>query len=142
MTLVAGLLIVAYIFYQNFIKTNFFATFYSKPEDYYQLALYAKDHCDSLSVLVGKETREATSTLEKMGLTITSTKQWGDHPSIVYYFAKKVDFYYDKNILVKKLSSLSRNNCLVIRKADSDINIENKEFKQVKNFDSYYLFKR
>ena len=143
MTLV-GIIIVVYIFHLKFIKTplsgvktNFFTTFYSKPEYHYRLALYAKDHCNSLSVLVGKETREATKTLEDLGLTITSTKQWGDHPSIVYYSGKKVNFIYDKN-----LSSLSKDDCLAIRKDDLDLNWTGKEFKQLKNFNSYYLFKR
>ena len=137
----AGLLIIAFIFHQNFIKINFFTTLYSKPEDHYRLALYAKDRCDSLTVLVGKETREATNTLEKMGLTITSTKQWGDHPSIVYYFTKKVDFYYDKNLLSQELASFSKNHCLAIKKVDVTLNLENKGYRQVKNFNSYYLFR-
>src|SRR3990167_10388581 len=113
---------IFYVINNNFIKTNFFTTFYSKPEDYYHLALYARNHCDSLTVLVGKETREATKTLENLGLTISSTKQWGDNPSIVYYFGKKVDFYYDKTLLDRNLSSLSKNNCLAIRKDDLDLN--------------------
>ena len=136
-----SLILILFIFQQNFIKTNFFTTFYSQPEDYYRLALYAKDHCDSLTVLVGKETREATKTLEGLGLTITSTKQWGDNPSIVYYFGKKVDFYYDKTLLDRNLSSLSKNNCLAIRKDDLDLNLENKKFNKLINFESIYLFK-
>lgn len=114
----AGLIIIAVIFYQNFVKTNFFTTFYSKPEDHYRLALYAKDRCDSLTVLVGKETRDATKTLEDLGLTITSTKQWGDHPSIVYYFGRKVDYYYDKDIFENKLTRLQQNSCISVYEDD------------------------
>ena len=139
---IIGIIILSYIFYQNFVKTNLFTTFYSKPEDHYRLALFAKDRCNSLSILVGKETRDATKTLEKLGLTITSTKQWGDHPSIVYYFGKKVDFYYDKTLLAKNLTSISKNNCLAIQTNDLDLNPENKQFNLVKNFNSIYLFKR
>src|SRR3989344_8339688 len=136
------LLIIAFIFHQNFIKTNFFTTFYSKPEDYYRLALFAKDRCDSLTFLVGKETREATKTIENLGLTIASTKQWGDHPSIVYYFGKRVNFFYDKNLLEDKLLQLFKNTCLAIRNDDLNSSWENKHFTLIKNFNSYYLFKR
>ncbi len=130
-------ILIFLVLYQNFVKTNFFTTFYSQPEDHYRLALYAKNHCDSLTVLVGKDTREATDTLEKLGLTITSTKQWGDHPSIVYYFGKKVNFIYDKS----KLNS-SNSNCFVLDKNDLEQDIKSKEMKFLNNFGSLYLFKQ
>ena len=133
---------IFYVINNNFIKTNFFTTFYSKPEDYYHLALYARNHCDSLTVLVGKETREAIKTLEDLELTISSTKKWGDHPSMVYYFSKDVAFYYHENLLIKNLLSFPDYRCLAIREDDLDLVTKNKQFVKLKNFNSYYLFKQ
>ena len=130
-------IMLIYIFHRNFIKTNFFTTFYSKPEDYYHLALYAKDKCDSLHVLVGKETREANKTLEDLGLTITSTTQWGDHPSIVYYFGKKVNFIYDDKFKLKY-----SDDCLVLRRDDLNTSHKNKNLRLIKSLNSYHLFKK
>ena len=135
-------ILIFYVINNNFIKTNFFTTFYSKPEDYYHLALYARNHCDSLTVLVGKETREAIKTLEDLELTISSTKQWGDHPSMVYYFSKDVAFYYHENLLIKNLLSFPDYRCLAIREDDLDLVTKNKQFVKLKNFNSYYLFKQ
>ncbi len=134
-----GFIIIILIFYQNFIKTNFFTTFYSQPEDHYRLALYSKNYCDALTVLVGKETRDATKTLEDLALTISSTKQWGDHPSIVYYFGKKVNFEYDEAFLKKTLAYFTKKRCLVVGKNDLDIPFLNKQFLKQKNFDSLVL---
>ena len=93
-------------------------------------------------VLVGKETREATKTLEKLNLTIVSSKQWGDHPSMVYYFGNNIYFYYDKNLFTEKLFESQVNNCLAIRNDDLTLTSEFKEYKKLKNFNSYSIFKR
>ncbi|OGK15497.1 hypothetical protein A2774_04350 [Candidatus Roizmanbacteria bacterium RIFCSPHIGHO2_01_FULL_39_12c] len=135
MTIILIMLIISYLFYTNFLKTNFFTTFYSKPEDYYDLALFAKEKCDSLSVLVGRDTREATKTLESMKLTITSTRQWGDHPSIVYYFGKKVNFIYQTPV-----ENLKKNECLAVKSDDSQL--INNNSNEIKKFNSFSLYKR
>src|SRR3989339_1096851 len=49
--IVLGLLLVAILCYQS-NKQNVLATSYSKPESYYHLALYAKDHCQSIDLLI------------------------------------------------------------------------------------------
>ncbi len=135
-----GVMVILFIFQQNFIKTNFFSTFYSQPEDYYRLSNFAKDQCDSLAVLVGKDTRDATNTLEAMGLTITSTKQWGDHPSVVYYFGKNVIFSYDKRSFITEANSATKNNCLVVQKNDLDsLGIK---MRFISTFGNYNLLKR
>ena len=134
-----SVILLVFIFYQNFSKADFFKTFYSKPEDYYRLALYAKDRCDSLTVLVDKNTRDSTKTLEDLGLTISSTKQWGDHPSIVYYFKKKVDFLYTENGFAAKL--ITPKMCIATQNSDTSVISQNFKLKKIKTIGDYSLFK-
>ena len=135
---IVGIIIVIYIFHQNFIQKNFFSTYYSGYEDHYYLASYARDRCDSLTVLVGKDSRDATNTLENMGLTITSSKLWGDHPSIVYYFGKIVNFIYDQELFKKRLLVRERKECYAVQETDLSL------IKDIKSIPikvkSYYLF--
>ena len=87
--IILGFVLFCVLFYQSFIKQNIIATVYSKPESYYYLSLYAKNNCKSLDLLINKTSRESFATLDKLGLLITTTKWWGNHPSMVYYFGKK-----------------------------------------------------
>lgn len=129
-----GLLLLIILFYQSFIKQNVLATVYSKPEPYYYLSLYAKNNCQSLDLLINKTSRESFATLDKLGLLITTTKWWGDHPSMVYYFGKKINFYYDTENFNK---SFQNKGCFVIDKGDMDY--LNKSVDNVKQFGNYYL---
>ncbi len=130
LTIFLGLLLTATLFYQS-IKQNVLATVYSKPESYYYLSLYAKNNCQSLDLLINKTSRESFATLDKLGLLITTTKWWGDHPSMVYYFGKKINFYYD----TKKFDqSFQNNGCFVIDKNDA-----NYLTSKIKQFGDYYL---
>lgn len=137
-----GFFILIIVIYGNFVKNNFFNTYYSSYEDHYYLATYAKNTCNELAVLVGKDARNTQSTLEKLGLTITSTKQWGDHPSLVYYFGRKVNFYYDKNIFRENLSLLSDKDCTAVNKEDLDVYTRLNKFESIKTFGQLYLYKR
>lgn len=115
-------------------KPNVLATVYSKPEQYYFLSLYAKNYCQSLDLLINKTSRESFATLDKMGLLITTTKWWGEHPSMVYYFGKKINFYYDTKNFDKILDNKG---CFVIDKGD--IVYLDKSTDNVKQFGDYYL---
>ncbi len=139
---ILGICVLVIIFYQNFLKTNFFTTYYSSYEDYYFLATYAKNYCNELVVLVGKDSRNTEAILEQLGLTISSTKQWGDHPSIVYYFGKKVDFIYDNNLFTKKISNMAINNCFTLQKTDLKFILNLSNYPEIKSFNSYYLYKK
>ncbi len=127
------LLLTVTLFYQS-VKQNVLVTVYSKPETYYYLSLYAKNNCRSLSLLINKISRESFVTLDKLGLLITTTKWWGDHPSMVYYFGKKINFYYDTEKFNKNFQNRG---CFIIDKAD--INYLNKSVENVKQFGDYYL---
>jgi len=128
-----GLLLIIALFYQS-IKQNVLAIVYSKPETYYNLSLYAKNSCQSLNVLINKTSRESFDVLDKLGLLITTTKWWGDHPSMVYYFGKKINFYYDTENFNK---SFQNKGCFVIDKGDA--NYLNESVSKIKQFGNYYL---
>jgi len=133
--IVLGLLLVAILCYQS-NKQNVLATSYSKPESYYHLALYAKDHCQSIDLLINKTSRQSFATLDKMGLLITTTKWWGEHPSMVYYFRKKINFYYDLNSYSQ---SFQKSGCFVIDKNDGSF--IDKKYKNIKYGDYYLIMK-
>lgn len=135
-------LIVAFILILQLalIKQKVFSTFYSKKEPHYYLAQFAKNRCSNLYILLDKETRKSFATLEKMNLLITTTKWWGNYPSIVYYFGKEVDFSYSEKEFKKKMQSLSKNQCVVITQEDLNNKPQNTKF--LKNFNSLYLFQK
>jgi len=122
------------------VKNNVYNTVYSKYEDYYYLSLYAKNRCSDLSVLLNAENRKAFDTLDKMGLLITTTKWWGNHPSMVYYFGKKVNYLYDLQSLTNSIANSERGNCYVIEKEDNNKQFEN--LRLIKQFDRYLLYSR
>ncbi len=126
-----------FIFYQAVFQKQFFTTFYSKYDQVYYLATTAKKNCDQLNILVDPKTRMDFETLDNLGLLITTTKWWGNHPSVLYYFGKKTNIIFDKNEFIKNLSNKS---CIAIDRADSDIDL--KTFKLVEEFDSIQLYRR
>lgn len=138
--IVFGILLVVILIFQSFIKQNVLATTYSKPEPYYYLSLYAKDKCQSLNVLMDKNSRESFATLERMGLLITTTKWWGSHPSMVYYFGKKVNYIFEESTFVSKIEFSPKGDCFVIDKQDKNL-IQNTNLKNLKNFENLYLYK-
>src|SRR3989344_3667176 len=137
--MVVGVIVCIYIIYRAFIPDAFFSTFYSKREHYYDLALFAREKCDTLSLLLSTDVRESFATLESMGLLITTSKWWGDHPSIVYYFGKRVNFIYDMDVFKEKVGSLRINECLVVYEENYKTNPEVKNTKLLKKFGQLYL---
>lgn len=128
--IIFGIFLVILLFNQSY-KQNVLAITYSKPEPYYYLSLYAKDKCRSLDVLINKTGRQSFATLDKLGLLITTTKWWGEHPSMVYYFGKKINFYYYINDFKK---SFRNSGCFVVDKNDADYLTG-----KTKQFGDYYL---
>ncbi len=130
-------LFIALIVFWNTSVNDLYGTVFSKYEDYYYLSLYAKDRCSDMSVLLNKESRNSFATLDKMGLLITTTKWWGNHPSIVYYFGKKVNYLYDLNSFSKLISSAKKENCFVVE--NGDISLTSK-LMLIKKFGNYLLY--
>jgi len=131
--IVLGILLITILLFQS-NKQNVLMANYSKPEPYYYLALDARSKCETLEILINKTSRESFSTLDKLGLLITTTKWWGEHPSMVYYFGKKINFYYD----VSKFDiNFIKSGCFVVDKNDKNyLQIESFETKQ---YGDYFL---
>lgn len=127
--------------YQSFVKQNIFANVYSRYEPHYYLATYAKENCKTLHILMNETTRNDFATLENMGLLITTTKWWGNHPSIVYYAEKPVFFYYDKNEFINKLPRLAEQSCVSVESADLDVQFSAYNFTQTQTFGNIYVFR-
>lgn len=127
------IILAIFLFNQSY-KQNVLAVNYSKREPYYDLSLYAKNKCQSLNILINKTSRDSFVTLDKLGLLITTTKWWGEHPSMVYYFGKKINFYYEVPNFNK---SFKNKGCFVIDKGDA--NYLNKLVAKIKQFGDYYL---
>jgi len=127
---------------QAIVQQKFLTSQYSSFTDYYFLAKRAKKHCLKLYYLVDKNSRQAMTTLEKMGLTITTTKWWGSHPSVVYYFGKEVNFIYDKTKFIRTIPTLDNNNCLAVENEDLATDFPIDYLQKIKQFSSLTLFKK
>ena len=129
------------VFYKAFFIDNLLTTYYSKQEPHYFLSLYAKSKCEDLNVLLNKQSRKSFDELDKLGLLITTTKWWGSHPSMVYYFEKKINFLYSEKELEKSLSQSKKNSCFVVEKDDSKLIANQKNLTILKTFDYLQLYK-
>ncbi len=134
-------LIIILIFRNTFLTHDLLNVAYSKQEDYLRLAKYAKTKCSNLNVLVDSNTRQTFATLQKLNLLISTSRWWGNHPSIVYYFGKRVIFEYDKNRLIKKVNSFRPGECLSLENNDLDIHPSN-NLKLLSSFATYFLYKK
>lgn len=139
-TTLTTIVVMVVIFNQAFRQNNFFNTFYSTYDQYYQLAIYAGKNCKEIELLVDPNTRQTYQTLNGMNLTISTTTWWGNHPAIVYYSDKKVNFIYDAASFNNSLSSFDRNQCVVVSSQDVDLVTLKKEFVLRNNFKEMYLF--
>lgn len=112
-----GLLYYAVIFIalflilqQNFVKNTVLDDFYSSNEAHHDVAIFAKDRCEKLFVLVPPDARTAHQTLKEMNLLISTSHLWGNHPSMVYYYRKPVKFVYyldeAQNVLDKEVGCM------------------------------------
>jgi 4-amino-4-deoxy-L-arabinose transferase-like glycosyltransferase len=128
--------LILLVIYQALIKQNLLTTFYSQNDTHIKTAKLAKQHCQSLAVLVPSYTRETFSTLKKMGLTIETTSWWGEHPSMVYYFGKPLRFYYSSENFQKAQEEAD---CVVVNPQDKNL-IKNQP-KLIKSFDNMLLYK-
>jgi len=113
-------------------------TFYSEYDSNYYLAITAKKYCSQIDILIDQKTRSDFETLDKLNLLITTSRWWGNHPSIFYYFGKKINLYFDKKHFLKNIDKYE---CFVLEKKDIN-DLDLKKFKLIKNFDSLFLYQR
>lgn len=128
------------VFYKAFFIDNLLTTYYSKQEPHYFLSLYAKSKCEDLNILLNKQNRKSFDELDSLGLLITTTKWWGSHPSMVYYFEKKINFLYSEGELKKSLSQSKKDSCFVVEK-DEDKLVNKTKLTLLKKFDYLLLYK-
>ena len=110
--------ILIMLFQQNFFKDTVLDDFYSSRDPHHVIAEEANTSCDELNILIEPEGRTASETLESMNLLISTSRWWGNHPSVVYYFHGKVSFIYTLNELDMLLSDT--NDCFVVNENDSE----------------------
>ncbi len=139
---ILGITFVFFLFHQTLIKNQLLTTYYSKQEPHHDLALYAKNNCQSLHILLNEDSRNSFATLDKMGLLISTTKWWGTHPSIIYYYGTNVTFYYDTNAMNKTIQSLEKDHCVVVEKSDLTLIAPQSQYALLRSFDYLSLFRR
>ncbi|MGB9707298.1 MAG: hypothetical protein ACPL1D_00900, partial [Microgenomates group bacterium] len=135
---IAGVIIA--IFHWGFIKNSFLKRQFSSFDKFYYFANFAKDNCQKIYFLPEINHRQAISQLEKMNLTITTTKWWGGHPALVYYTDNKIEFFYDKNLFLKKISQKKTNECFAYFK-DENLNFGKNKVKLLNQFEDILIFK-
>ncbi|MCR4329731.1 MAG: hypothetical protein NUV65_04275 [Candidatus Roizmanbacteria bacterium] len=124
------------IIYISFVKKDLMNTYYSTSAPHIYAALYARGSCNTLAVLVDTQTRTTYDTLHAMNLTITTSDWWGDHPSMVYYFAKPIHFFYDKSMF---LTQNKNYDCALMH--GDDVKTSLKHASIVSIFDDSTLYK-
>lgn len=134
-----GFIIIGTFLYQGVFQKGYLQYNYSEFSDHYKMALFAKNKCDRLVVLVSPPARDTYKTLSDMDLTITTTAWWGEHPSMVYYFGKKIDFIFNMDEFRQEISGLANNDCVVT--SEEDIGAVNTKFSAINTFGIYSLFK-
>lgn len=142
----AGILIFLYVGYTSLVAHPFLQRFYSGTDPHYAIAFFARQYkCESLSVIENPQSRKAYDTLSRLKLIITTTKWWGSHPSLVYYYGGKVHYFYSKNEFISQIPAIfsKKKNCIMIEKTDDEMKAELKKQKVhgLWQFEQYLLFR-
>src|SRR3989344_499600 len=133
--IIAGMLIKNY-----FVDKKVYAKQYSSYEDYHRVAQYARDRCDKLYVLVEPNEREAKATLKKMDLLITTSLWWGNHPSMVYYFGRDIEYVYTIDRWSEVMNATERSSCLVVSEEDKLL-VPLSNTQTIIKYGNFYLFR-
>ncbi len=114
---------------------------YSSYDTHHAVATYAKTKCNSLGMLVGAGEREKIATLENLGLTITTTTWWGEHPSMVYYYGKRVEYLYSFDQAETFVNDQKSKRCIAIYKDDATNLVIPQRYQFLKKIDNVYLYR-
>jgi len=139
---IISLLFMGFLLYQALVTYNFFGTFYSSYDNQYKIAAVARTRCNTLDILIDTDGRKTYEVLKGMNLTISTSTWYGNHPAMVYYFGKKVNFVYDKKMLQTKLPVIPNSECIVINKDDADLPLKTAKFDQVAQSGEVLLFQK
>lgn len=135
------LLICLLIFSWGIGKNQFLEAEFSSKDKFYQFANFAKNHCQKIYFIPEKNHRKSIAELEKMNLTITTTRWWGGHPALVYYTDNKISFVYDQNEFLQKIEDKKKGDCFSFFKDEIALKKDQFELKLIKNFEDILLFK-
>ena len=112
--------IIIMLSHQFFLKNSVLDDFYSSNDPHHIVAKIANSFCDELNVVVEPEGREAYQTLKSMDLLITTSRWWGNHPSMIYYFNGDLHFLYTLEELQEKSDNMTTGQtCFVVHKNDT-----------------------
>lgn len=104
----------------HFLKANVLDDFYSSTDPHHVIALEASKTCTELNMVITPEGRVASQTLEDLGLLISTSRWWGNHPSVVYYFEGDVNFVYTVVELEERIKISSKGTCFAISTSDPE----------------------
>jgi hypothetical protein len=135
-------LIINFIGNNYELKRSIFTTSYSAYDNEYNLAVAIKNNCTKVAILPDIETRNDEVNLTQAGLAISTTKDYGKFPAIVYYSQKKVKLDYDKQQFLSNIQNSSKGSCISFDEEEKDIKLDSKNFKLVHKFGLHYLYKR
>lgn len=129
--------IIAYRYYKT---SDFMNSFYSRYDDTYALSTYAGERCDSIHILVDKDGRNTYSVLKGLGLTISTSTLYGNHPSIVYYAQRPVSYIYEASELKSLVEHPVQGQCAAVMDNDPDAHPMGKRMKLLRRFGSWELY--
>lgn len=135
------ILIIVLLLQFGILKNNLLTVSFSSEDKFYQLAKFSNNNCRKIYFLPEKTHRKAIEELERMGLTITTTKWWGGHPSLVYYTDNKVEFIYDEKSFFNNIKIKKKSDCISFFKDDIALNQKEFKVKLINNFEEIWLFK-
>ncbi len=123
------------------IKQRVYSVNYATKESHHELAMFASSRCSSLTMLMEPTERKKIADLRSMDLTITTTTWWGQHPSMVYYFGKKINFVYTLDEFRSALDDRVAGSCITITKEDESRIQDVAGLTYLNQFGAVYLYK-
>ncbi|CAN5176475.1 hypothetical protein BH09PAT2_BH09PAT2_07430 [soil metagenome] len=138
---VALILIFVGLLHFYFFKQNVYSVQYATKEPHHELAMFANEQCNEMTMLMNPTERKKIIDLESLDLTITTTKWWGEHPSMVYYFDKKLNFLYKTTDFEKVLQQATPKNCVTVTTDDLHFMKNQKSVSLLKQFGTVYLYR-
>ena len=134
------LIVMSMLVNYYFFQSNVLNDFYSSNDPHHKLAEYANHYCQELYVVIEPEGRTASQTLEELDLLISTSRWWGNHPSMVYYFDGDVHFIYSLSELEADSRNATRESCFVINKNDTQALDLVRSLDQLQSFDPLLLY--
>ncbi len=132
--------LMGFIIYKGIYTDKLMTSYFSQYDDYYNISIYAKTKCDTLNVLLDGGSRNTHDTLQKLGLLLSTSEIYGNHPAVVYYFGKKTEFVFSLDTAKREMTLNRQHECFAVEKNDSQELLLNSRSKKIKQFNSVYLY--